>query len=205
MVEEVVVETCGVECVELVEKLVSLSMSWFHGYYAKSCLEAGVCNAVVVKKQGEVIGSGLYFKVLTKPEPLGVIYYVVVKDVFRGFGYGKVLVSSIEELLSWDGVKYFIATTRRTNKPSINMFKSLGYVVVELTELEDFTEVIGYVACSYDDDVLMVKGELIKEVEDVKPVMKYLMKLRQNKDVVKEVWEKICHSPWVKLQKQRIT
>ncbi|PUA31639.1 MAG: hypothetical protein B7O98_09070 [Zestosphaera tikiterensis] len=201
--DDVVVETCGVECADLVEGLVSSAMSWFHGYYARSCLESGVCNATIVKERGEVVGSGLYFKVLIEPEPLGVVYYVVVKDAFRGLGYGKVLVSSIEELLSWEGVKYFIATARKTNKPSINMFKSLGYVVIELTELNDLIEVIRYVACSYDDDVLMIKGESIKEVKDVEPAVRYLMKLRHNRNVVRDVWERICHKPWVNLQKQR--
>jgi len=106
-------------------------------------------------------------------------------------------------LLSWEGVKYFIATARKTNKPSINMFKSLGYVVIELTELNDLIEVIRYVACSYDDDVLMIKGESIKEVKDVEPTVRYLMKLRHNRNVVRDVWERICHKPWVNLQKQR--
>jgi len=197
---DVVVETCGVECVDLIEELVSSAMSWLHGYYARFCLESGVCNAVVVKERGEVVGSGLYFKVLIEPEPLGVVYYVVVRDVFRGFGYGKVLVSSIEELLSWEGVKYFIATARKTNKPSISMLRSLGYVVMEFTELNDLIEVIRYVTCGYDDDVLMIKGELVKDIESI---ISYLMRLRRNIDVVRDVWRRMCYNPWVNLQRQR--
>lgn len=198
----VVVETCGVECVTTVEELVSLSMSWFHGYYARSCLEAGICKAVIVKVGEESVGSGLYYKVAIEPQPLGVIYYVVVKDVFRGLGYGKVIVSSIEELLSQDGVRYFIATTRKTNNLSINMFRSLGYLAVELSTLGDLLEVIRYITCGYDDDVLLIKGELVENVEDVKLVIRQLIKSRRNMSIVKNLWERICHEPWVNLRKR---
>lgn len=204
MLDEIIVETCDIECATNIKELVSLNMSWFHGYYASSCLEAGVCRAVVVKVGKEDVGSGLYYKIEIKPQPLGVIYYVVVKNVFRGLGYGKVIVSSIEELLNWDDVRYFIATTKRINNPSINMFKSLGYLVVELGMLGDLLEIIRYATCGYDDDVLLIKGESVKGVEDIKLLIRQLIRSQQNINIVKNLWRRICYEPWINLYRRTI-
>lgn len=190
---------CNRNCSKIVSEILEKTMSWFHSYYAASCIEINVCRAVVAYDR-DLVGVGVFYKI-PKIE-VGVIYYVGVLPGFRGRGIGKAIVSSIEEILSDEGVELFIATTRRDNVASRSMLKDLGYIEVFINELsEEIEEVITMMTCGYDDDILYIKLEL-KNL-DVNDFLKIIMK-QDSVNIIERLWRTVCYSPWVRLRRRKV-
>ncbi|MEM1682715.1 MAG: GNAT family N-acetyltransferase [Ignisphaera sp.] len=184
---------CDRECIDIVEKIFNSSFSWFHSYYAKSCIEVGVCRSVVAYED-EDVAIGVFYSI--DKLSVGVIYYVAVLPTHRRRGVGKIIVASIEEILSSEGISTFLATTRSSNIASRRMLNGLGYVALELDRIdEDIREAITMLTCGYEDDILYIKTF-------DKPIDEFFKKLIQNLDAIELVWRTICYNPWRKLRKK---
>lgn len=184
---------CNRNCSSIARDVLKETMTWFHTYYAVSCIEAGICRTVVVYEDG-VAGVGLFY--LVPRLNTGVIYYVSVLPRHRGRGIGKAIVVSIEEILGYEGVEVFIATTRRDNVASRRMLRDLGYTEIELKDLgSDLEELVTMMTCGYEDDLLYIKPGGID-------VASFFNKALEPSlfSVVEGLWRSICYRPWRKLR-----
>ncbi|MEM2512452.1 MAG: GNAT family N-acetyltransferase, partial [Ignisphaera sp.] len=181
-------------CSKHIRKILEDTMSWFHSYYALSCIDSGLCRAVIAYEDG-VSGVGVFY---TIPRlSIGVIYYVAVLSKFRGRGTGKAIVVTIEELLSYEGVDVFMATTRSSNLASRNMLRDLGYIEVMLSNLANEVEdLITMMTCGYEDDVLYVKLNSMNLNEFFR-----IIAHPGSINVIEDTWRKVCYGPWAKLRK----
>ena len=168
-------------------RLVRRVMGFYNYYYASATSTLGA-RGLVAKVNGVAAGSVVFYAVELELTTVGVIYYVVVKPQFRGLGLSRVLIASAEVLMESDyGAECFIATTTSDNLASIRAFAGLGYEVRSLSGygegVED--EFINLVACAYEDDVAMVKGDLRLTDSDM--------------DRAYEVWRRACYEPWLRM------
>ncbi|MEM4788383.1 MAG: GNAT family N-acetyltransferase [Ignisphaera sp.] len=184
---------CNRNCSKQVGDVLEKTMSWFHSYYALSCIDLGLCRAVIAYDNG-VSGVGVFYAIPRLS--IGVIYYVAVLPRSRGRGIGKAIVASIEELLSYDNVEVFVATTRSNNLASRSMLRDLGYIEVVLGELDnEIEELITMMTCGYEDDVLYIKLSSVNLREFFSAL------LRPNSiNIIEDTWRKICYNPWIKLR-----
>ncbi|HIP57116.1 MAG TPA: GNAT family N-acetyltransferase [Ignisphaera aggregans] len=191
-----VITECRASDLELIED----SMGWWHGYYAKACFRANVCKCISLSIDGECVGVGLYYVLNTKPV-IGVVYYIAVIPRLRGRGLGKVLLASIEHLMEEERVEMSIATSALDNENAIRLFKSMGYAILEWSELAerlgyDVYELLLKATCGYEDDVVMIKsfkgGRLDKVLTD-------LVNSR-NIRTANRVWYTICYEPWRRIR-----
>lgn len=181
---------------KLVKDFIEKSMSWFHSYYATSCIESGVCRALIAYDSG-VVGVGVFYVV--HEIYVGVIYYIAVSPRHRGRGVGKIVLASIEEILDSENTKIFIATTKRENIASRKMLIDLGYEEIGMEKIsKDLEEVITMMTCSYEDDLLYVKQNGI----DVQKFLTILTKANATR-AIEDIWRKICYAPWVRLRRAR--
>ncbi|MET1159610.1 MAG: GNAT family N-acetyltransferase [Thermoprotei archaeon] len=185
------IRACDSNCTGTVEKIIEESMGWYHSYYASSCLEYGVCRALVARDNGRDIGITVYYTVPTQPIRLVVIYYVAVAPEYRGLGIGKALVLSVEHLNSGSG---FIATTQSNNTVSRRLFKNLGYQEYFFDELDwDTALFIEKLTCAYEDDIVFYKDTVsLDEIASVE----------SNRELAEELWDKICYEPWLRLRRR---
>ena len=170
-------------------KLISEELSRYHQVFAKAAVENGG-SGVVVKVNGIDAGSAVGYTVVGPMLTVGVIYYVYVRRGYRGLGLGKVLVTSLEELLEGEGSKVYVASTTGDNIRSQRLFESLGYRVLGWSTAErelgyDVVEVLEAIACMYDDDVIMVK-----------PYSRSLLLKLRSLDY-RSLWYNICYKPWL--------
>jgi GNAT superfamily N-acetyltransferase len=183
----------GSEAIEHIVQLLEESMGWFHAYYARSCIEVGICRALLAYEDGSVIGAILFYSVDLEPLPTTVIYYVVVGPRYRNKGVGKALVASVESV--FDDERVFIATMRAGNMASRRMFAGLGYRETYIDSLSnDLAEFIEMLTCGYEDDVVMYKGIHTLEI---------LARHPTNFGVVERVWRNVCYEPWRRLSRMR--
>lgn len=188
------VTECSRNCSSIVRDVLEKTMTWFHSYYAVSCIDVGICRTVVAY-DSSVVGVGVFY--IVPRLGVGVVYYVSVLPEYRGMGIGKAIVASIEEILSYEDTEVFIATTRRDNIASREMLKNLGYLEIELEELSNTVEeLVTMMTCGYEDDLLYVKTCGI-DVEE------FFDKITRPSSVstIESVWRKICYRPWVRLRK----
>lgn len=171
-------------------------MGWWHGYYAKACFRASVCRCVSLNIDSKCVGIGLYYVLNTRPI-IGVVYYIAIASKLRGQGLGKVLLASIEHLMEEEGAEVFIATSALDNENAIRLFKSMGYIVLEWSELVkhvgyDVYELLLRATCGYEDDVVMIKSFKSDKFDRV------LTNLVNNRNirVANRVWYTICYEPW---------
>lgn len=170
-------------------------MSWFHSYYALSCIDSGLCRAVIAYDDG-VSGVGVFY--IVPRLNIGVIYYVAVLPKSRGRGIGKAIVATIEELLSYEGIDVFVATTRGSNLASRNMLRDLGYIEVMLSNLaSDVEDLITMMTCGYEDDVLYVKLSSMNLSEFFSIITR-----PSSINVIEDTWRKVCYGPWAKLRRR---
>lgn len=167
-------------------------MGDWHAYYAKHSAAAGG-EGIVAIVDGRPAGGLVYYQVDLGGAALGVIYYVAVRPEHRGGGIGKILVLSAEELMDVD---LYVATLQSSNTSSRRMFSSICYREYTWDKLTAISrrlaEVIYRATCSYEDDIVMIKGS----VEEVGLSRGALRKARS-------VWDKICYKPW--LMKRGVT
>lgn len=186
---------CGRECIDTVKKVLESTLSWFHSYYATSCIDVGICRSVVVHN-GEDIAVGVFYSV--DPISAGVIYYVGVLPRYRGRGVGKIVVASIEEILSLRRASVFLATTRSNNIASRKMLKDLGYLEIDLDVIDEGArEAVVMLSCGYEDDLLYVK---VSEVT----VEEFFSKLteEQNLGTIETIWRNVCYTPWRRIRER---
>lgn len=168
-------------------------MTWFHSYYAVSCIDVGICRTVIAYDK-KVVGVGVFYAIPRLST--GVIYYVAVLPEHRGRGTGKAIIASIEEILSYEDIGIFIATTRKDNTASRKMLKELGYVEIELESLSDtLEELITMMTCGYEDDILYIKSGGIDITKFFSEIVKPSLA-----NTIESIWRKICYRPWVKLR-----
>ncbi len=170
-------------------------LGWWHKYYALSALESGVAQVAVLNIDHRVAGCEIFYKTTIGDSKFCVHYYVVVDRNLRGKGYGKILVSSVEEYCG--DVEAYIATIAEYNIPSIRMFKSLNYELFTWDEIDEIKTGLSYVfmkaTCGYEDDFIC-----IKTVD--KPVESFLKSLEPIKGDYTRIWKKICYKPWARLR-----
>ncbi len=195
-----IIEECNIECIDDVKGVIESTLSWFHAYYATTCIELGRCRAVVCRDKDAIVGVGVFYIVETKPMRIGVIYYVAVEKDSRGRGIGKAIEVSIEELMDMEGIELYIATTRLDNIASRKMLKELGYSEILLEDLDDdVREIIEEVTCAYEDDVLYIKSKNNTNIEQLRGMLLD----RDNHQKIRELWNVLCYSPWIKLRRRR--
>ncbi len=186
-----IVKECYRDCIDTIRNVIEKSMGWFHAYYASACIDIGRCGGVIALDRN-VVGVGVFYKVDLKPYAIGVIYYVAVDERYRGRGIGKMIVSSIEELLNSNSLGYYIASTRSSNISSRKMLQDLGYMEIYLDNLDsDIREVIIQAVCAYEDDILSIKP--------VGTSIEYLYTMlrdRNNLRIIRDVWKIQCYDLW---------
>lgn len=167
------------------------AMGEYHQHFALACMDEGVCSALLASLDGEPVGVGIVYGIGEEEIDVGVIYYVVVREGFRGLGLGKILVASAEEVLSSRGARALIATTRRDNSASRRLFASLGYSEYLIEALDwRARELVERAACAYEDDYLCVKG--------ASSISALVESLERNLSSVENVWRRICYYPWLR-------
>jgi ribosomal protein S18 acetylase RimI-like enzyme len=170
-------------------KLMSEELSRYHQVFAKAAVENGGLG-VIIRVNGVDVGSAIGYTAEGSMLTVGVIYYVYIRRSYRGSGFGKVLVASMEELLEGKGSRVYVASTTRDNIESQRLFKSLGYRVLEWSIAEselgyDVVEALEAIACMYDDDIIMVK-----------PYSRSLLSKLRRLDY-RSLWFNICYKPWL--------
>lgn len=194
IIEHMKVFECRRNCSDIVRNVLEIAMSWFHSYYATSCIDMDVCRVAVAYDSG-VAGIGVFY---TIPKlSIGVVYYIAVLPEYRGRGIGKALLASIEEILSYDDIEVFIATTRRENTASRRMLIDLGYIEVDLENIDRaLEETITMMTCGYEDDLLYVKLSRI----DLNRFFDIVSRASSIK-IIEDIWRKICYNPWRRLRR----
>ncbi len=193
------VKECNSDCINIVEELIEKSLSWFHAYYAYTCIKIGKCKAVVCGDGDIVKGVGVFYIVDTKPISIGIIYYVAVEQRFRGQGIGKIIVASIEELMDIYGAKLYIATTRLDNIPSRRMLEDLNYKEIILDSInEKLRDAIEKLTCAYEDDVLYVKSSKNYQSFSIETILSNKINYR----IINDIWNILCYRPWIKLRQR---
>jgi len=181
---------CGKECVDTVRNIFMNYMGWYHSYFASTCVEIGLCRALVALNNNTEIGAIVFYEASTYPIKLAAMYYIAVVEEYRGMGVGKALVSSAEYLLE---NRLYIATTQRSNLSSRKMFRDLGYIEIPFEHLsEDVAEFVEKITCSYEDDIVLYKGAINLE---------YIASQNINKVVADYIWRELCYKPWKMLRK----
>jgi GNAT superfamily N-acetyltransferase len=194
------VEECNSDCINIAEELIEKSLSWFHAYYAYTCIKIGKCKAVICRDRDIVKGVGVFYIADTKPISIGIIYYVAVEQRFRGQGIGKIIVASIEELMDIYGVKLYIATTRLDNIPSRKMLEDLDYREILLESINGkLRDAIEKLTCAYEDDVLYVKSSKNKQNFSIETILGNKINYR----IINDIWNILCYRPWIKIRQRR--
>lgn len=188
------IHECNRNCIELVESIIKTYLSYFHSYYASSCIESRVCRSIVAYEDRKLAGVGVFYSI--NALSTGVIYYVTVLPDYRNRHIGKAIVVSIEEILSNERISVFLATTRKNNIMARKMLNGLGYVEIDLDNLKN-RNVITMLTCGYEDDLLYLKTYDLN-------VDSYLEKINQEKNlnIVENVWRNICYIPWTKIRRK---
>ncbi len=181
-------------------KVLEDAMGWWHSYYAKACLDAGVCKCVSLEVDEIRTGVGLYYTLATYP-PLGVIYYIAIVPKYRGRSLGRVLIASIEQLLEDEGAQIYLATTTLDNEIALQLFTSMGYTVLKWREIwewmgYDLYDLLVRATCGYEDDVVMLKCLSCRSIDAVlkKLINRHSMRAAEN------VWYRICYEPWRRMR-----
>ena len=148
---------------------------------------------LVLEADGVRVGSAIGYvaRGRSRETTIGVVYYVYVKPTHWGLGFGKILVSSLEELLAKRGATLYLASTVESNRRSQSMFESLGYKVLTWSKLEEeldyeVVEALEMAACMYEDDIVMIK-----------PYDKRILSKIRREDY-ENLWYRICYKPWLK-------
>lgn len=188
---------CSSECVDEIDDVIRDSMEHYHISYVNSCIDLGFCRGLVATLDNEVVGVGVYYVVNSSPNKVGVIYYVAVKAKYRGLGLGKVLVSSIEELMLSEHVKISLATTRADNNVIKSVLSKLGYTEIFINSLNSLSNIIKKLTCGYDDDLLFIKflDEVLREAT---PSILMFLETRSNSDLINNLWRFMCYEVWLK-------
>jgi len=188
-----------------VDEIISSSMEGYNIWYVNSCIELGICNVLIASLNDRPVGVGIYYIVNTRPEKVGVIYYVAVDRRYRGLGIGKALIASIEEVLEGVDVGIYLATTREENNVIRNILTSFGYLEVPLDTgvLGEVLEVVERITCGYDDDLLFIKiSQGNVEVPSITTKLRFLTK-QDNVEVINRLWRKICYEVWLRSRRLR--
>lgn len=195
--EEIVVKIGRRRYANIVEEIIHDTMGWYHTYYARTAVEAGVAQAIVAYMDREPIGVEVYYKVSLGEITMCNHYYVAVKPEQQGKHIGKILVTSVEELC-WNQVDMLTATTTEDNYPARKLFRSLQYHEYTWEKLE---QEIGYknaykliqAACAHEDDLIHIKPTKIG-------IQQLISKLKQVKlRIPWKAWNEICYQPWLRL------
>ncbi|MCX8185123.1 MAG: GNAT family N-acetyltransferase [Sulfolobales archaeon] len=181
--------------VELVEK----TMGMWQAHYASTCFNQKICRSLAIASE-KLLGVVLFYTAqLELDRSLGVIYYVVVREEYRGRGFGKVLVSSAEYLLEDAGVDLVVATARSENTPSRNLFNSLGYSEISLHAIEEiYGELLTKLTCGYEDDLVFFKNMRASLTEVLS-----VLSLESNLKKIEELWYTLCYRPWREMRSSR--
>ncbi len=179
------------EDLEAAVEVVGNVFGWRDAYYAHEGARGAGGFGLVARIDSEIVGAVVAYPA-RGPVVIGVVYYVAVPGEWRGRGVGRVLVASAEEVLEERGSQVFLATTYYGNEASIHLFDSLGYRVVGVAQASvelgwDAVEALLHAACSYEDDVLMVKPWDPSTLSELRP------------DDYKDTWWRACYKPWLRL------
>jgi len=116
------------------EEAVPVILDSFEGVYrwhAKRTLrEAAQVRSI--RAEGRVVAVSMLERLA--PE-VGYVYYLAVAKSYRGQGLGRVLLDDALALFQRDGVEVVFAAAEEGNVPSIALFRSRGFRLVERKEL----------------------------------------------------------------------
>ena len=183
----------------LVGDVVGEELGWLNGYYARYCLEHGVCRGLKVVVDGRVAGFTLYYYV-DIGVPSCVVYYLAVLEEFRGRKLGSVLLESVEEVCK---AKLYLATMSAWNFASRHLFEKHCYKCFEFDVLYELigwsrVDVLVRATCGYEDDIVCVKAGGGDNVVDV------LRGVRETKSL-RRVWRRVCIDPWWRFLRARVS
>ncbi len=180
----------GKDAARLVYAMVAAAMGKLHAFYAAYPVARGVAmTAILYDDTGKARGVNVFYRLGKGDESICVHYYVVVDRRFRGRGYGRILVASVEEACR---SRVYLATTTSDNVASLRLFSSMCYNVYSLAAL---VEKLGWdvvydiiaAACGYEDDIVFVKANGL----GLEKVGEIAAKLIETK-----TWYQVCYRPW---------
>ncbi len=152
--------------VEQVKRIIEVSFSGWHVYYALRGLRGHMLLVGVDSCSGRVVGFIQYKVVRSGRVKIGHMYYMAVHPDYRGRGVGSMLVEACERELVRLGVDVIIASTQEDNVPVIRIFRRFGYLVTDWrTAARVVRELGGDVEDEYDlmwliydyDEVVLLK------------------------------------------------
>ncbi|NPA96341.1 MAG: GNAT family N-acetyltransferase [Crenarchaeota archaeon] len=169
-------------------------MGWWHRYYAEAVARSSIGTWLCLRVGNRLAGATILYTIPLKPS-IGVIYYIAVHEDLERRGLGKVLLASSEEILELRGCRIFVASTTVDNDGSRKLFRSMGYREILVDELfaaePNATELLVRALCSFEDDVVMLKGCEVNELLEL---------LKRNRAVIRGIWRRICYEPWLRMR-----
>ncbi|MEM0260985.1 MAG: GNAT family N-acetyltransferase [Sulfolobales archaeon] len=178
-------------------------MGFWHYFFASAVekIGGGIVD-LILSSERRLVGQGVFYKIATPEIILGVIYYLVIGREFRGKGFGRILLATLEEILSWEDAEIFIASTTLDNEASRRLFRSLDYKEFSWKDLykllgSEETEILRKALCSYEDDLIMIRFEK----RDIKDLKKALNKENTSRKTIERIWREICYTPWLRLRR----
>jgi len=179
--------------------LIERYMGFYHKFFASS-LDPSYSYVLDLYIDNFLAGQAIIYYIRGGLRGVGVVYYVVVDERFRGRGLGKILVSSAEQIFEDLNLDFSIATASIDNVVSHRMFKSLSYDEEDLERISricshQIQEMILKLSCGYEDDLLFYKDLRRPAYENnIKSLCKTINQL--DKDVVERHWLRSCYRPW---------
>ncbi len=140
-----------------IAKIVDIFKQSFTGSYRYwSIRDLRYTYNIVAEINGQIVGAAeLYCRYLEGLGDIGVIYFLAVKPSFRRKGVGKELVKVAENIFFIWKCDYAAASTTSDNKASINLFKKMGYKVLDRKSAEKMGLI--YTLYAFEDDVFFLK------------------------------------------------
>lgn len=81
---------------------------------------------IILAKDGKIIGFLVYLLCLDEARILN----LVIDNVWRGNGYGKILLSRVIEEVRYDEVRYIMLDVRVSNTYAINFYQNYGFEIL---------------------------------------------------------------------------
>lgn len=171
--------------------IIAESLGGWHEYFARAAGRVGA-RVVELYLEGAPIAQSVVYPADLGGYVLGVLYYVAVRRNLRGKGFGGLLLSCSEQVLSELGAKVYAATVERGNTPSLSLFKSKGYTLHSWGEVSKVcgrrvAESLKKATCGYEE-VFALKGATLRGLCGL------------DHEKAEKLWREGCLKPWLALK-----